>query len=185
MSNSLTIQELIIACKKGDETAYLELVQRYQDRIFWIAYNLVRNREDSQDIVQESFIRIYKNLYRFQLEKNFETWLYRIVYNLSIDLLRKRKIQRKQSLDEVPDIPLNKPSHFHIEEKESTRQIYESLDKLPEKYRQILILKDLDGLSSKKISEILGYNHATIRWYLHIARKMFKKQWQRINPEEK
>jgi RNA polymerase sigma-70 factor (ECF subfamily) len=174
---------LIQACQRGEEKAYWTLVERYQNRAYWAAYNFVRNREDAQDIVQEAFVRVYKNIQRFHLDKTFETWLYRIVVNLAIDALRKRKIQKNQSVEELPEVESTESADHSLEREESSQQIYKVLDQLPEKYRQILTLRDLEGLSSKQISEILGYNHATIRWYLHIARKMFKAHWVRLHPE--
>lgn len=183
MLDNLPEKELIQACQRGEETAYMELVRRHQNRVYWIAYNLVRNREDALDISQEAFVRVYRNIQKFQMDKNFETWLYRIVYNLSIDALRKRKVTKSQSVEEFSEMPQGEETPHALEKEESSRQVHEVLDKLPERYRRILVLRDLEGLTSKQISEILGYNHATIRWYLHIARKKFKELWEKLNPD--
>jgi len=174
--------DVIRACQKGDQAAYSTLVSRYQERAFWVAYNLLGNVEDARDAAQEAFIRIYRAIDRFDFNMNFYTWLYRIVTNLSIDRLRKRKktqAMRLTGLEEILEDPVSdqQPSS-RMEKEELKKDVRELLKRLPEKYKTILVLRDLEGLSCKEIASITGASHATVRWRLHTARKLFKEKWE-------
>jgi RNA polymerase sigma-70 factor (ECF subfamily) len=115
---------------------------------------------------------------------SFYTWLYRIVVNLSIDALRKRSRLKPLALDDIPGgLPAptgeEKPSD-RIESVETAARVRVVLAKLPEKYRTVMSLRELDSLSCKEIAAIVHSTHATVRWRLHIARKMFKEHWERM-----
>ena len=86
--------EIIKQCKKGNGSAFRSIVEKYQEKIIWAAYQLIGNHEEARDISQEAFIRAYRALEQFNPESNFYTWLYRIVINLCIDFLRKQKHAR-------------------------------------------------------------------------------------------
>jgi RNA polymerase sigma-70 factor (ECF subfamily) len=169
-------RELVRCSQKGDEEAFRELVQRYEKRAYWVAYNMVRSHEEACDIIQEAFLRVYRSINRFNLKMNFYTWLYQIVMNLSIDRLRRQSIFRPTSLDsvgergdshEAPDVGIER-----IELREKVRRL---LDKLAPKYKAVITLRDIEGLSCKEIAQIVGCTHATVRWRLHRARLIFKK----------
>jgi len=101
----LSDNELIRYCQQGDKDAFRNLVERYQNKIFWVAYQMVGNHEEARDISQEAFIRVYRSLDKFHLTSNFYTWLYRIVVNLCIDFLRKQKPNNKVvSFEEVGEV---------------------------------------------------------------------------------
>jgi RNA polymerase sigma-70 factor (ECF subfamily) len=158
-------------------------VSRYQERAFWVAYNLLGNTEEARDAAQEGFIRIYRAIDRFDFNMNFYTWLFRIVTNLCIDRLRKLKKNPAVGLSGLEETLKDKsgdniPS-FRLEEKELVNNVRRVLDKLPEKYKAILVLRDIEGHSCKEISSITGASHATVRWRLHTARKLFKESWER------
>src|SRR5579871_3001947 len=88
--------ELIRAAQKGDECAFEELVRTYDQSVLRLALNLLRSPEDANDIYQETFLRVYKNLHSFRFDCSFHTWLYRIVTNLCLDALRKRRVRREE-----------------------------------------------------------------------------------------
>ncbi len=175
--------ELIRACQAGDESAFAELVQRYHGRAYWVAYGLVNSQEEAQDVIQDAFLRVFRALDRFDFNQNFYTWLYRIVVNLAIDRIRKLSKSKSVALDDVGE-PASPPSvDFSpgrgMELDETSKEVREVLTRLPEKYRTVMVLRELNGLSCKEIAGIVRSSHATVRWRLHMARKYFKEEWER------
>jgi len=174
-------RRLILAAQGGDLEAFGDLVKRYQKRVYWIAFNLVGNAEDAEDIAQESFLRVYKALGRFKPQYNFYTWLYRIVVNLSIDFLRKRGKQQDISMEDAPLEPAAEGGPVRdMENKEIGERILEVLGCMPPKYRTMIVLRDMQGLSTDEIVRIVQCTKATARWRLHKARELFKQAWQRL-----
>ena len=101
----LSDNEIIRRCQQGHTEHFRELVTRYQEKIVWIAYQMVNNYEDARDVSQDAFVRVYRALPQFKLTSNFYTWLYRIVINLCIDFLRKnRHNSRPLSIDEIGEL---------------------------------------------------------------------------------
>ncbi|NUN48439.1 MAG: sigma-70 family RNA polymerase sigma factor [Candidatus Brocadiae bacterium] len=177
---------LIRACQNGSEEAFRELVERYQRRTYWIAYNMLGNYDLASDISQEAFLRVYKAINRFDLERNFYTWLYQIVTNLCIDHMRKEggaggRSARLDDVAEPPD-PDVRPSGSRLESEEVREQVHEVLQALAPNYRTVLVLRDLQGMTCEEIAEIVQANNATVRWRLHMARKMFKDAWEARQP---
>lgn len=171
---------LIQRCQEGREDAFRELVERYQRRTYWIAYNMVNNHEIAREISQEAFVRVFRNLRRFDVRKNFYTWLYQIVVNLSIDHVRKASHARMVDLEGVgglPDPRRRDPSE-NGERAETRRRVYQALDRLPPKYKAVLVLRDIQGFSCEEIAAIVGCTNATVRWRLHRARRLFKSIWE-------
>lgn len=169
---------LLRQCQAGQEEAFRELVERYQRRTYWIAHNLLNNYELAQDVSQEAFLRVFRHLERFDLAKNFYTWLYQIVVNLCIDHLRKLSRNRTADLDDLGGVPDD--SHGPPETGEKTelrRRVHRTLDRLPPKYKVILTLRDIQGFSCEEIAQIVGCTNATVRWRLHRARKLFRAIW--------
>ena len=171
---------LIIRVQSGEMEAFEELVNSYQTRVYWIAYNLVGSSEDAEDIAQEAFIRVHRNVERFDLRFNFYTWLYRIVVNLSIDRLRRRGKKRALSIDEFPSDPaaISGGPDADIRNRELGERIEYVLDSLPAKYKAVIVLRDMQELSCDAIAEIIGCTPATTRWRLHKARSLFRDKWQ-------
>ncbi len=163
----------------GDEQSFASLVKKYQDRAIAIARHFVREDESARDVAQEAFLRVYRNLHRYDPKRRFYTWFYRIVVHLAIDGTRRRKriaeLLRLRSLEpsgqsEDPSAPLERDDLQY--------QVAKILRVLPEKYRVLLVLREMEGFTSKEISEISGSNHATVRWRLHRARQIFKESWE-------
>jgi len=174
--------DFIQRCRAGEGDAFRLLVERYQERILRFVTGVVTNPEDARDIAQEAFVQAYRALHRFDTDRNFYTWLYRIAMNLAIDRLRRRKANRETTLEELGDLagPSRDPSGSVLGE-ELRGQIKEVLDGLPERYRTVILLRDVEEIPAKEIAEILGCTHATVRWRLHRARKMFRDLWERRN----
>lgn len=173
---------LLVRCKARDEAAFGTLVDRYRERAFWVAYQLVGDTHEARDLVQEAFLRVYRSIDGFELGKNFFTWLYRIVTNLSIDHLRKASNRQAVALDVLAEVQGQAPAPTAIAAaQELSGEVREVLDQLPERYRNVLMLRDLLDLTCKEIGFITGSKHATVRWQLHQARKLFREAWEAAN----
>jgi len=172
-------RDLILRAQAGDEVAFEGLVERYKKRAYWVAYNLVNDEDDAKDVSQEAFIRVFRSIGRFDLRYKFYTWLYQIVTNLAIDALRKRQGAKKVSLDDVGDVGGKDISaHERLEKVEVKERVGKVLETLPPMYRTVITLREIEGLSSKEIADIVGSKHATVRWRLHQARLLFKEAWE-------
>src|ERR1041384_6624869 len=111
---------LIRAAQRGDAEAFEALVRAYDQNVLRIAFNLLRSPEDARDIYQEAFLRVYKNLHTFRFDCSFHTWLYRIVTNICLDQLRKRKVRKEESaVVETSDGPIDRMEAFEEEAAES------------------------------------------------------------------
>lgn len=178
--------EWIRRAQAGDETAFQELVERHQERAFRVAVNLVANREDARDLAQDAFIRVFKNLARFDFKHEFTTWLYRIVTNLAIDHLRKRRphVRTQGGPEDDPiefdleDEGAEAPS-AELEREETAVRVRDCIDRLAPHFRVVMILRELEGLPCTDIAEIVGATHVTVRWRLHRGRKLFQEEWER------
>lgn len=176
--------ELIRACLEGSQEAFAGLVARHQQRAFWAAYKVLGDAEAARDVSQEAFVRVWRALERFDFSMAFTTWLYSITVNLSIDHLRRNKRHRGVDVDVLrealaDDHPDAAPEHGQ-HTRELARTVRTVLETLDAKYRTVLSLRDLEGLSCKQIADITGISHATVRWRLHVARKQFKEAWERL-----
>jgi RNA polymerase sigma-70 factor (ECF subfamily) len=178
--------ELVARSRRGDQDAFRRIVERYQDRAFWLARQMVGSEDAARDVAQEAFIRVFRNLDRFDVARNFYTWLYQIVTNLSIDHLRRHSRQRPTDFEEAGGLPDDRAApDGATAQGELRRRVERLLARLPEKYKSVLVLRDLQGFSCQEVAEILGCNNATARWRLHHARKLFKAMWlgQKVDEE--
>lgn len=177
---------LVKRAQAGEEDAFGRLVERHQRRAYRVARNLVPTDEDAQDLAQEAFLRVFRSLDRFDFGHDFTTWLYRIVTNLSIDFLRKRRsaysvsrgIEEDDGPMELEDENQAAPSD-HAEAMETAAEVKEVLQTLAPHFQSVLTLRELEGLSCPEIAEIVGATHVTVRWRLHRGRKLFQEEWER------
>lgn len=174
---------LIGRAQSGDVSAFRELVERYQRRAYILAVGLVRDEQDALEVVQEAFLRVYNNLGSFNGASSFFTWLYRIVANLSIDLLR-RPSRRQSGFDASwpgeDDPPLlAKPQDGdpldHCRRREMARSIAEALDALPPYHRGVILLREVEGMSYQEIAEVMGVSKGTIMSRLFHARQKLQR----------
>jgi len=183
--SELSDAELIQSSLDGRFDCFEELVSRYERKAFWIAWQVLGRVEESRDVVQEAFVRVYRSLDRFDFSRNFYTWLFRIVTNLSIDSLRKLRSDRSiQLVDDEGDPFAREASRdpdpgMHLEGKELAQDVRDVLDRIPPRFRTILALRDLHQISCREIAPILGLTYPTVRWRLHKARQLFKERWER------
>lgn len=168
----------------GSQDAFAALVARYQKRAFWIAFHVVGRIEEARDVTQEAFVRLHKSLESYDPARSFYTWFYRIVMNLAIDQLRKQRGGAHASLDELsqplPDEPDSGEGEAAVELQEQNELVWRVLDELDPKFKAVLVLRDIHGMSSREIAPMLRITHATARWRVHRARMLFKERWERI-----
>ncbi|MFT4977194.1 MAG: RNA polymerase sigma-70 factor (ECF subfamily) [Myxococcota bacterium] len=183
--------DLVRATLGGDATAYRCLVERYQGRIYSVVYGMVRNPEDARELSQDAFVKAYKNLSRFRLESSFYTWLCRISMNVSIDHLRRQKLRRTEMFDEGiasrDDTGVISLAHHredprrNLERKRLRERIITEVEKLPDDQRQVIILREIDGLPYKEIAEIMDIPEGTVMSRLYYARKKLQAALQDTN----
>lgn len=174
-------RKIILRAQEGNEPAFRKIFDRYQRRAYAVAYNILNDGDLARDVVQEAFIRVFRNIQRFDPSKNFYTWLYQIVVNLSIDFLRKRASQRAARLDDIGESFRSRAGATGpvdaVSRVENQRKVREALEALPPKYKAVLTLRDIEGFSCEEIAEIVHCKNSTVRWRIHQARKLFKGIW--------
>ena len=164
----------------GDVNAFEELVKAYETKVYNLALQMLGNKQDAQDVTQEAFIKAYNSLSSFRGESRFSGWLYRIVSNMCLDFLRKKSRGKPGSLtvedDDGEEIQLDLPDTSQapeeVLEKKLTRDaVRRGLASLPPDARQILLLREIEGLSYEEIGETLGLESGTVKSRLFRARK--------------
>lgn len=176
--------DLVKRARRGDITAYDELVKRYQERIYATVYHMTSNHEDANDIAQESFIKAYQALKSFKGGSSFYTWLYRIAVNKTINFLKQRKNKHHFSLNDIdfnaendPDLVAlvsDKTPLRNVGLTELQKKLNEALHKLSEPHRMVVVLHDVQGLSHDEIADIMDCNIGTVRSRLFYARQQLQ-----------
>lgn len=166
---------IIEQCRNGNSEAFSILVERYQEIVYNVAYRMLGDRDTAFDISQESFISAYEGLKNFRKDSKFSTWLYSITVNKCRDHLRCRKPD--MPLDELTDIL---PSKMANPEESAHRKqlglaLQTTLSELPEDYREVIVLKHIEGLDYKEMEAILGGNVNALKVRTYRAREMLKK----------
>ena len=176
---------LIEQCRAGDIAAFEPLVEKYRQRVWRLAYNVLRDREEAWDVAQEAFIKAYQALSSFRGQSAFYTWLYRITMNVAADRARSRAAQgRAFGTERVPEEDWERVIADHnpgetspadtASRREERQKIMQALDQLSEDHRRIIMLGDLEGLSYREIAETLEIPMGTVMSRLHNARKKLR-----------
>jgi RNA polymerase sigma-70 factor, ECF subfamily len=176
---------LIERAKTGDRPAFRELVERHQRRAFAIALGLVRDENDAKEIVQEAFLRVYRGLDAFNGQSSFFTWLYRIVTNLSIDLMRKparrdAEFDDGREIKDELDIPLlaridGADPQDVVRRGEIRIRIQSALDALPPYHRGVILMREIEGMSYEEMAQAMGVSKGTIMSRLFHARQKLQR----------
>ncbi len=172
MSLDLAEQLLIEKAKNGDESSFESLILRCQNKAYSLAFRYLKNEEDAMDVLQESFLKIYRHIGSFKGESRFDTWVYRIVVNTCHDYLRKnsdRKVvdsiykseDEKETILEIPDESAMPEAVF--DQKEKTNHLLRCMEQLPQEQKEILILRDIHGFSYDEISAMLKCSMGTVK----------------------
>ncbi|MFC1475749.1 RNA polymerase sigma factor [Candidatus Zixiibacteriota bacterium] len=178
-------KRIIKEIQSGQKELFSQLVDRYRNQVAGIAYKMVGDYDDAKDITQMVFVKTYYNLERFDTTKRFSTWLYRIAVNASIDYVRKFRKHKFEELDDIKEskeVNIKNPEQL-FQLKELKNYVMEAAEKLNEKQRDAFLYKDVKGLGIDEISRIMGMPQATVRWYLHRARKKIRTDLQRRYPD--
>ena len=179
------IRKYVKQALSGDEKAYEALLNRYRNGIYNMIYQMIKNKEETEDLVQETFIKAFNSLESYNDHYAFSTWLYKIAFNNCIDKIRKRKL-KTYSLNEPVQLhegevqqeirdDSNTPdkSLLYAEEK---KRIQESIDALPPRYKEVIVLRHQEEQSYEEISEKLDIPLGTVKARIFRAREMLKKQ---------
>ncbi len=171
--------EMISRCQRGDQEALNEIFDKYNKKVYRIAYGVVRQREEALDIVQEVFIKLFRSIKNFKGRSHFYTYLYRMVMNTAIDHARKTGKQTISSLDQEgsfqPSDDLEKGPERILLQKELEERVKLAMDKLPAEQRAAVIFRDVEGLSYQEMAEAMGCSIGTVMSRLHYGRKRIQE----------
>lgn len=172
---------LVARCQTGDAEAWHVFVDKYKDHLYNIAYGFVQNHNEADDLAQEAFVAVYKALPAFRGDSRLQTWLYRITVNVCLQSIRRRKPATAQLPDEYEDAPAKDDAlkyHAAPEDlsvrREARLQVRRMVARLPMKFRQVVVLCDLQGLPYEETAAALGISIGTVRSRLHRARNRLK-----------
>ena len=175
---------LIDNLREGDETALAPLVEKYKRMVHRLALQITKNHEDANDVMQETFIKVYQSIHTFRQEAAFETWIYRIAVNEALNFVKRRERRRESPLsttDESEYDPsvrqkaevANDPQ-LNAEKTELRHWVTKAVNSLSLKHRIVVILHELEGLTHAEIASILNCSEGTVRSRLHYARKQLR-----------
>jgi RNA polymerase sigma-70 factor (ECF subfamily) len=168
--NRVTDEQLIAKFQQGDLQAFDILVRRYKDQLLNFVFRFVGNRNDAEDIVQETFLRVYKNKHYYREIAKFSTWVYTIAGNLAKTELRRRKRRKLFSISnfvneerdyDIPDLERNPEQQVDSTMKDAI--IQKAIEKLPPKFKEVILLRDVQGFSYEEISQILSIPLGTVK----------------------
>ena len=176
-----TDARLVEAARRGDTDAFGRLVQRYERRVIKVIRRFMPDRDTARDFAQDTFLKAFDRLEQFDPSRRFGPWLFRIAVNTTYDHLRKIKRKGRWALfseageDRVPDPAAADPRS----DIDLSQEVHMVLVDVPETYRTVLVLRDLEGFSTSEVAAVTERSEATIRWRLAEARRMFKEAWER------
>ncbi len=175
--------QLISLARSGDQNAFCTLVERYMKQAYNIAYGYVQNHDDAADIAQESFVRVFRSIRSFRGDAGFGTWLYRIVTNLALNRIKKR------SQKAAREIPIEESGHASAAtlpdfgNSGQSELLERALHELPTLQRAAVILRHLNGFSTREVSRILRCSEGTVKTHLHRGLKKLKSKLEFMNNE--
>jgi RNA polymerase sigma-70 factor (ECF subfamily) len=165
--------ELVAACRRGDQAAFAALVRATYRRAYGLAFRLVRDRFEAEDVVQEAYLRMFRSMEGFRAEARVETWMHRIVTNVAITRLRSRGRSAELVSDELPEDDVSPRPDTGVAVRD---QLERALDRLPAGQRTVLVLKDVYGLSCREIAAELEIREGAVKVRLHRARKRLREE---------
>ena len=185
---SLGDEQLVRLGQDEDRRAFDELVRRYQDKVYRLAYRILRNEDDAAETLQEAFLSAYRGLKKFKVESTFSTWLYRVATNAALMRYRRRReghisIEQSQTVGDdvepltIPDwstMPLNE-----LLDRETKEVMEEGIERLAEELRTVFVLRDVEGLSNAEAAEVLDLSIPAVKSRLHRARLALRDRLSR------
>ena len=184
--------DVVQLAQQGNTHAFRQLFEENKRRVFSLAFQYTKNKEDAEDILQETFIKAYNSLHKFKAQEdtNFSSWLYRIGINASIDHLRKNKMKKDNYIDsdQLPSISsdegFSQPEHA-TRIKEIRTKLDLTLNKLPKGQRMVFILRHYQQLSVKEIANYMKCSEGSVKKQLFRAFQMIKKHFKNLFQEDK
>jgi RNA polymerase sigma-70 factor (ECF subfamily) len=180
---SKTDQDVVALAKQGDESAYRELIRRYERPVFSLIYRMVRNRELAEDLSQETFIKVLNAVQSYRPEFKFSSWVFKIANNAAIDHLRRRELDtlslegsphaETPEMVEATALQVSERQESQLEEVENRElggQIEEAIQRLRPEYRSCILLRHVEGRTYEEIADVLGLPLGTVKTYIHRAR---------------
>lgn len=181
--------ELVNSFKSGDIAAFEEIVVRYETKVMNLALRFTRNQEDAEEVLQDVFTTVYRKIEGFRGQSAFSSWLYRIVVNAAFMKLRKKKQNQAISMEDLApavkqycmerDEASSPYSHNMAVTRELQEVLQKAIDRLPDQYRAVFVLRDVDGLSNQETGQILDLSIPAVKSRLHRSRIMLRKKLQR------
>jgi RNA polymerase sigma-70 factor, ECF subfamily len=173
----------------GDRAAFEELISRYEQRIFRFGFRMCGHEQDAEDVVQDTFVSAYRNLGGFRGDASILTWLLKIA---SSACLKKRRLKKNEPRNHIPfedlqsqptgeariDVPRQPTPDLEILSAEVRERFHVALGSIPGHYRQVLVLRELEGMSTREVAEILELTESAVKVRLHRARKMVQKAFE-------
>ena len=175
---------LVLKAQSGDLDAFESIVEKYKKKAFNLAFKMLQDREDASDATQDAFLKVYRSLPRFKGDAKFSTWLYRIVTNVCLDYIRRRKKVVEISLDkqlemsdgkldfELPDEAIN--IEEEAEKTEFHQLVLDAVDNLPETHRLVIMMRDFQNMSYSEIAELLSCPEGTVKSRINRARRFLR-----------
>ena len=181
--------ELVDGVRKGDQDSFEELLGRYNNKVFSLATRLTRNPEDAEEVLQDVFVTVHRKLDSFAGKSSFSSWLYRITVNAAFMKLRKRRQIQSVSFEDILQQPqmtsaLRAPDTTFVDAQSMRNEMLSALEvaisRLPDEYRPVFILRDVDGLTSKEVGKILDLTIPAVKSRLHRSRLMLRRRLARF-----
>lgn len=172
-------RELIARLQKRDEAAFEELIRQYEKKVYTLCFRMCGNSEDAEEAAQDAFLALWRGIDRFRQESSLSTWIYRLATNTCIDTLRRRKKQSGSvSLDDeelfVDAVDTSPQPQETVEHRETQKLLQEGLSALPEEYRKVLILREIEGLSYTEIAESASIELGTVKSRISRGRSLLR-----------
>jgi RNA polymerase sigma-70 factor, ECF subfamily len=185
--------ELVSRAQQGSEKAYRELLGRYQRPVFSIIYRMIRDREQAEDLGQETFVRVFNHIERYDPRYKFSSWIFKIATNLTIDWIRRKELNTV-SIDgsrnavtaeqiEATSITIASPDENPeelLEAKQLGAEIEQAIGRLRPEYRAAILLRHVEGREYQEIAEILSLPLGTVKTYIHRGRNELREQLQHL-----
>jgi len=179
-------KQLIQALRNSDESAFRELVEKYELNVYNTCIGMLGNEDNAKDISQDVFIEVFRSIHKFRGDSKISTWLYRLAVNKSLNYIRDNKkhrivrsIQRFFTKEENETLDLqdfgSQNAEQEIEQNEHSKALHSALNKLPENQKTAFVLKNYDDLSYKQISEIMELSHSSVESLIHRAKVNLQK----------
>ena len=175
---------LIADLCEGDETALAPLIEKYKRMVYRLAMQITKNHADAEDVMQETFLKVYRSIRTFRKDAAFETWVYRIAVNEALNFVKRRERRQERAIETTAEAEFEadlryrairaSDPHVYAEKAELRHYVTEAVNSLSLKHRTVVILHEFEGLTHAEIASILNCSEGTVRSRLHYARKKLR-----------